>query len=314
MPLDRLTLRQLSLISAIDDNGSLKRAAEAIGMSQPRATKALQEAEALAGKKLFQRSNRGLTATRAGQTAIRNARTILAQLGKMERELEGMSRGSGSRLRIGTIMGAVPFVTEVIQQHLLRYPDTTVEILEDTSAELLRLLDKGVLDLVVGRRSVSSKPEAYNAVAFHDELLKVVAHPAHPLINQKRIRLRDLERSRWIVYTAAMPMRLLLEREFRNAGLEFPATLIETRSALATMSLIQGNPDTVALLSDDVAAFFVNFGMARTLPLQFRSKSDPYEVITDRSRDLSEEAELFLAELVAGAASGSQAQASQGDS
>ncbi len=46
-PLLRLSLRQMLLISAIDDNGSLKRAAELIGMSQPRATKALQEAEDL---------------------------------------------------------------------------------------------------------------------------------------------------------------------------------------------------------------------------------------------------------------------------
>lgn len=301
MALGRLSLRQLALISAIEDNGSLKRAAEAIGMSQPRATKALQEAEQITGKRLFQRSNRGLTATVAGTCAIRNARTILAQLGKMERELNGLALGRGSRLRIGTIMGAVPYVTEIIQQHLERYPDTSVEILEDTSAELLRQLDRGALDMVIGRHSVSSAEGAYRATPFHDELLRVVANPNHPLCNQKRIQLQDLKNSRWIVYTAAMPMRLLLEKEFQDVGLEFPDALIETRSALTTMALIQGDPETVALLSDDVAAFFVNFQMARTLPLQLRSKSEPYEVITHRSQDVSDEAKLFIAQLVAGA-------------
>ncbi len=59
-PMLRLSMRQLLLISAIDDSGSLKRASELIGMSQPRATKALQEAEDLAGTKLFDRTNRAL--------------------------------------------------------------------------------------------------------------------------------------------------------------------------------------------------------------------------------------------------------------
>jgi DNA-binding transcriptional LysR family regulator len=307
-PLSRLALRQISLIAAIDDNGSLKRAAEMIGMSQPRATKSLQEAEELVERKLFHRTNRGLLPTAAGECVIRNAKTMLAQLGKMEQELDGMAGGNWSRLRVGTIMGAVPFVTEVIQRHLQRFPQTSFEIIEDTSAELLRQLDRGLLDLAIGRSSVSSTPQLYNVTTFHDELLAVVANPAHPLVGRKRVQLEELADSRWIVYTASMPMRVSLEHEYRNAGLPFPSALLETRSALATMSLIQGNPNTVALLSSDVATFFVNFGMACTLPMHLRSKSDPYEVITRRSYDLPEDAALFIEELVAGVARSSLSQ------
>jgi len=300
LSLSRLSLRQISLIAVIDDNGSLKRAAQTIGMSQPRATKSLQEAEEVLQRKLFHRTNKGLLPTAAGECVIRNAKTMLAQLGKMDQELDGLEEGNWSRLRVGTIMGAVPFVTEVIQRHLRRFPHTSFEIIEDTSAELLRQLDRGLLDLAIGRSSVSSTPQLYNVTPFHDELLTVVANPLHPLVGRKRVQLEDLVDSRWIVYTASMPMRVSLEQEYRNAGLAFPSVLLETRSALTTMSLIQGKPNTVALLSSDVAAFFVNFGMACTLPMHLRSKSDPYEVITRRSYDLPDEAAKFLEELVAG--------------
>lgn len=300
LPLVRLSLRQILLISAVDDTGSLKRAAELIGMSQPRATKALQEAEELTSKKLFHRTNRGLIPTAAGECVIRNAKSMLAQLQKMEQELNGMSAGSWSHLRIGTIMGAVPFVTDVIHRHLQRFPQTSFEIFEDTSAELLRQLDRGLLDLVIGRSSLSATPHVYNVTPFHDELLAVVANPAHPLVGRRRVQLEDLQDSRWIVYTAGMPMRLLLEREFRNSGMEFPRALLETRSALTTMALIQGDENIVALLSSDVAALFVNSGMACTLPMHLRTKSDPYEVITRRSHDLPEHASKFIAELAAG--------------
>lgn len=300
-PLIRLSPRHMLLIAAIDDCGALKRAAEMIGMSQPRATKALQEAENLTGKKLFHRTNRGLVATAAGECVIRNCKMMLAQLGKLENELEGMSAGNWSHLRIGTIMGAVPFLTDAIQRHLQRFPQTSVEIVEDTSAELLRQLDRGQLDFIIGRSSVSATPHHYAVTAFHDERLTVVANPSHPLVGRKQVRLEDLAESRWIVYTAGMPMRHSLEQEYRRAGLAFPQALVETRSALATMALIQGDPNTVALLSSDVAGFFVNFGMASTLPMLLRSKSDPYEVITRQSQDLPDHAMQIINDLTAGA-------------
>jgi len=299
-PMLRLSMRQLLLISAIDDSGSLKRASELIGMSQPRATKALQEAEDLAGTKLFDRTNRGLIPTIAGECMIRHAETMLSQLTAMTQEIHTASDGEWGRLRIGTIMGAVPYVTEIISSFLKRFPRTSIEILEDTSVELLRQLDRGLLDLVIGRSSMSKVPQLYTVTAFHDELLAVVANPAHPLIGRKRVRLKELSEARWIVYTASMPMRLSLEQEFRQAGLDMPRALLETRSALTTMSLMQAEPNTVALLSSDVAAFFVNFGMASILPMHLRSKSEPYEVITRRSAEQTPYTQAFIKDLVAG--------------
>ena len=97
-----------------------------------------------------------------------------------------------------------------------------------------------------------------------------------------------------------MPMRLSLEQEFKQAGLVIPTALLETRSALTTMSLMQSDMNTVALLSSDVAAFFVNFGMACILPMHLRSKSEPYEVITRQSSDLGIHARQFIDELLSG--------------
>lgn len=298
--LTRMSLRQMQLMTAIAEHGSLKRASEAIGMSQPRATKSLREVEDLLGLDLFNRTNRGLSPNAAGDCAIRHARVMLAQMDAMEIEIRGLSGAKFQRMRIGTIMGAVPYIAEVITRFLHRFPHASVEIIEDTSAEMLRMLDRGQLDLMIGRSSVSPTPHMYNVQAFHDELLAVVANPAHPLVGRKRVSLQDLSNSRWIVYTAAMPMRLSLEQEYRRAGLAIPCNLLETRSALTTIALMQANPDTIALLSSDVAAFFTNFGMARTLPMHLRSRSEPYEVITRQGIDLSEPVVAFIADLVSG--------------
>src|SRR3546814_6954402 len=73
-----------------------------------------------------------------------------------------------------------------------------------------------------------------------------------------------------------MPMRLLLEREFQQAGLRFPLNLFETTSAFTALSMLQQNPTRVAMLSIDAAQFCTRFGMTRILPPNLQLRSVPY--------------------------------------
>ena len=72
-----------------------------------------------------------------------------------------------------------------------------------------------------------------------------------------------------------MPMRRTLEHEFFEAQLPFPLHLIETTSALATLSLLNRNPRLVALVSVEVADYVCLHGLVSRLPLQLKSHSEP---------------------------------------
>ena len=61
--LNRLRFKQLALLTALDEQGSLHKAAEILFMTQPAATKALHEMESALGVTLFDRSSRGIEAT-----------------------------------------------------------------------------------------------------------------------------------------------------------------------------------------------------------------------------------------------------------
>jgi DNA-binding transcriptional LysR family regulator len=67
----RLKSRQLALVVALDDTRSLRQAAERIHISQPAATRLLQELESQLGVELFQRSRRGMQPTMAGEVMVR---------------------------------------------------------------------------------------------------------------------------------------------------------------------------------------------------------------------------------------------------
>ncbi|MDB5771874.1 MAG: LysR family transcriptional regulator [Burkholderia sp.] len=292
----RLRLKQLRLLVALGEHGSLLKAADEVALTQPGASKSLQEIESALGSTLFIRTNRGLEPNDIGHCVIRYARLIHTDLAHLREEMIGILQGHGGRLSIGVIMGAVPMMTDRLSRLLEKRPALSVEIVEDSSGKLLKLLDEGRLDLAICRTSISPRPELYDSRDVHDEKLAAVANVAHPLAKEKRVELADLAGFRWVVYSANMPMRMLLEREFHEAGLRFPLHLLETTSAFTTLSILQQNPSFVALLSTDVAQFCERFGMTCILPLQLRSRSEPYQLVTRRGSVLSPVAQLFIDE------------------
>src|SRR5690606_4860802 len=122
-------------------------------------------------------------------------------------------------------------------------------------------------------------------------------HPQHPLVGAEHLELNDVSQYRWAIYPANMPMRLLLEREFSQAGLEFPRYPVETASTFTLLSLLPEDPQLVALMPHDVAQFSERFGMIRRLPLKLHSRSEPYGVLARHGSVLSPSAQLLLEEL-----------------
>ena len=296
--ISRLHLKQLRLLVALGEHGSLLKASQQVALTQPGASKSLQEIETTFGTPLFVRTNRGLEPNAVGHCVIRYARLIQTDLAHLRDELVGILRGQGGRVAAGVIMGAVPLLTDAISALVARQPELSVEIVEDTSAALLAQLDAGRLDLAICRTTITQAPQAYESLKLQDETLAVIANVDHPLRRAKKLTLQELAPYRWVVYRANMPMRLLLEAEFRDCGIRFPQHLLETTSAFATLALLQANPSFVALVSIEVAQFFAHQQMSRILPLEMASRSEPYELVTRKGAQVSPAAKLLIDELV----------------
>src|SRR5690606_14489682 len=102
----RLRLKQLRLLIALDEQGSLHRAAEQVAISQPGATKALHEIETTFGASLFTRTSQGLTPNDLGRCVIRYARLIHSDLAHLRVEMVGILTGQRGRLSEWDVLGA----------------------------------------------------------------------------------------------------------------------------------------------------------------------------------------------------------------
>jgi DNA-binding transcriptional LysR family regulator len=292
--LNRLRLKQLGLVIALDQHRSLRKAASSLSMTQSAASKALVEIESVMGGSLFDRSRAGIAPNELGRCVVRYAWLLRSDVDAMVQEVANLRRGRGGRLQVGVIMGAVPdLLANAIRQLRQEEPDVSIEIVEDTSARLLHMLDQGQLEVVLGRVAVSPRPDMYRYEPLRDEPLCVVAGLAHPLARMRSVGLKDLAPYNWIVYPSRMPLRSLLEREMGDAGQALPANLIETASTFTTVVLLRNSPDLVALLPRDVCEFFKAHKLLKILPITLTSRTQPFGIVTRASGTLTGVAQRF---------------------
>jgi DNA-binding transcriptional LysR family regulator len=104
----RLRMKQLQLLIALDDHKSLHKASTSMSMTQSAASKALAELETMLEASLFERTKTGLVPNQFGHCVIRYARLLAAELGSLCQEVADIRSGTGGRLAVGAIMGAIP--------------------------------------------------------------------------------------------------------------------------------------------------------------------------------------------------------------
>lgn len=281
--LNRLRMRQVALLLAIGEHRTLRAAAAQLGLSQPAATKMLQELESAMGHALFDRVGRGLQLTAAGHCVLAYFEGLQGHFDALTRELGELEQGSAGKLCIGSIMAASP---AVLTQALIRlkalYPLLTIEITVDTSDRLSDALRRGDLDLVIGRVP-DTNAGAFSFSPIAEEALSIVASPQHPLAGQARVAWAELLAYPWILQPHGSPMREVMEHEFKNQRSPLPRGLIETASILTTTNLI-GNSHMLAVMPTEVAERYEAHGLLACLRYTVRQRLSVYGTIAARDR------------------------------
>lgn len=297
--LNRLRMRQVALLLAIDQHRTLRAAATVLGLSQPAATKMLHELEAALGHRLYDRVGRGLRLNPAGQAAMNSFRGLQGSIAALGRELGELRLGSAGKLFVGSIMAAAPtHLSDALIALKARFPLLSVDISVGTSDRLIEQLRDGQLDLVVGRVPDPASA-AYQDCLFSpigDEALSVVVACEHPLVaikGRKRLEFAQLLAYPWILQPRGSPMREVIEQEFRAQHQPLPAGLIETASILTTTNLI-ARSQMLAVIPETIASRYQAHGLLRILPYAIDHSLAPWGTLLQRQRPVNPVTQAFL--------------------
>jgi DNA-binding transcriptional LysR family regulator len=292
--LNRLRMRQLALILAIDERHTLRGAAAQLGLTQPAATKMLHELEDALGMPLFERVGRGLRLNAGGERVTGYFRAIRGSMEALNRELGELRLGSAGRLAVGSIMAASPGrLTDALLGLKQQFPLLSIEVAVDTSDLLLGQLREGVLEVVVGRPAGEpGGPYAFRAI--DGEGLSIVVANTHPLARKRKVAFGALVEYPWVLQPPGSPMRDVMEHEFLDHQCPLPRGLIETGSILTTINLVRSST-LVGVIPETVARQNAAHGMLHVLPYRLRRALQAYGSLVRTDRPLSPPAQSLLA-------------------
>ncbi|KWK78156.1 LysR substrate-binding domain-containing protein [Burkholderia ubonensis] len=293
-PRTRLKTRQLLLVVALADEGGIHRAAAALNMTQPAASKLLRELEETIGAVLFERLPRGMRPTLYGDALIRHARAALGSLDQAREELAALKAGRLGHVAVGAITSpglrvVPPAVAAVKGTHAGIH--VSVEI--DTSNVLLERLAQDKLDVVLGRLSAEHDKLHLRYEPLTCEPVAAVVRPGHPLLARAPLALADVQRAAWVVPPAGSVLRHRFELMFQRASLAPPANVVET-AALLFITRVLEQSDMIAVLADEVARYYAAHGIVAMLPLAMDCRMDDFGLITRTDRLYSPAATVMV--------------------
>jgi DNA-binding transcriptional LysR family regulator len=182
--------RQLLLLVRLDAHRHLGRAAEAMNISQPAATKLLQQLEDSLGEKLFERLARGMEPTAYGEILVRYAHRVVSDFGSAREEMLALRSGLSGALRVGSVPGAVPeLLAPALVEYRRRHPQVAVSVVVETSDVMQAQLEQGDVDLVLGRLTDGHDESRYASVPLLGESQVVVVRGGHPAFEREGLTL-----------------------------------------------------------------------------------------------------------------------------
>lgn len=268
----RARLRQLQLLVNIADQGSLKRAAAEIGMSQPAATQALAELEQLIEQPLFDRHAKGMRLTATGCVMMPVIRHVLEALQASTESIAALQEGARSVLRVGVITAlSMSVIGDRLLQMCARRSDLRLEIIEDAQPHLVQELISGSLDLVLCRRVRPLPARLHFEWLCSDEAV-VVAGLGHPLIGRRDLTLRDLRDYAWMRAGRGLWIRQVFETLFAQEGLSPLLHPVSTTSVGPLPDLLRDNR-TLALCPASLARALQRWGQVQILDVRMKAPS-----------------------------------------
>jgi DNA-binding transcriptional LysR family regulator len=292
----RVKLRDLHILLAVPQTGSMVRAADSLAISQPVISKTISDLEHALGVRLLDRTAQGIEPTEYGRAFINCGTVVFDELRRGVQAIEFLTDPTFGEVRIG---GAAPFIDEMIPAVIARladrYPRIKFHVTESDTPTLCELLRGRKLDLVIGRTSTAFGEDFVSDSLFEDHMF-VVAGINNRWSRRRSIDLAALMDEPWVMPEADNLIWPLIEEGFRAAGVSSPAPQVVSNSMAIRTRLVETGR-FLTILPGSTLHFGARRLRMKVLPVVFRTEARPAQVVTLRNRTPNPIAKLLIDEL-----------------
>lgn len=212
--LPQVTVQQLDYLAAVADAETWAEAAKGLGVTPSALSQGLAELERRLGVELFERVGRRRVIAEQSEPVLAYARSVLAQTGDLGRWIERSQSGAAGSLRVGMIdAAAIGHYAQVLRSFQEDRPEVELTLRVAPSADLLRSLDAGDLDVAIVVRPKEQPPGIEWDVVM-EEPLAVYAPPGVDAGEPSTW-------GPWVSFNATSHTRQLIARAVAEAGAPF---------------------------------------------------------------------------------------------
>ncbi len=300
----RLRLRDLHILSAVAQWGSMAKAASHLAMSQPAVSEAIASLEAALGVRLLDRTPQGVEPTLYASALLKRGLVVFDELRQGIKEIEFLADPTVGEVRIGCPESlAAGFVPEVIDQFSRKYPRVLVHVdVAPLATQEFRELRERTVDLSLGRMFKPVADDEIDAeVLFQDDHF-VVAGARSPWARRRKVALADLLDEPWILFPPNTVIASLIAQAFRARGLELPRACVTSFSGAIRMRLVATGRFLTIMPGSMLRPNAERWDL-KALPIALDALSHPIAVLKLKHRTVSPVVEKFVEHLRAAAES-----------
>ena len=219
----RIKLRDLHVLQAVVQAGSMTKAAGELAISVPVVSKAIAELEHTVGVPLLDRSPQGVEPTAYGRALLRRGLAAFDELRQGIKDIEFLADPTAGEVRIAsTAPLAASFVSGVIDRLSRRYPRIVFHPTVADTEILRRELGERNVDLVIGRRFGAFADEQLDFDTLYDNPYVVMAGANNPWVRQAKGRACRVDGRAVGTAATGQSVGSFFAEVFRAQGLDFP--------------------------------------------------------------------------------------------
>jgi len=283
---------KLEIFVTTAEQKSFTRAAELLHMTPSAISLSIKALENKLGVRLFERSNKYVQLTEAGQVMYAQSKEILLKYDQLKLALTELEPSTAMPLSIGAAYTfGEYFLPGIIYAFSKRHPNITPNITIHNSKTIIEQIHKQELDIgfiVEGEASGSD----VDTKLFTEEEMVIIARPNHPIIRNSQVDRRLLEAETWIIREPGSGTRDVTDKLFAQLGIAPKKVMSFGSSQTIKESVALGLG--ISYLSESTVKSETKTGSIGAITLADFPNKSRFHYITHRASFHTQAAQLFL--------------------
>jgi DNA-binding transcriptional LysR family regulator len=292
-----ISFRQLRLVLALAETGSVSGAARVMHVTQPTASMQLKDVADTIGLPIYELVGRRVYMTEVGNELAKTARAMSAEWDGFEQRVNALKGYTRGKLRVALVSTAKYFVPRLLGSFCNRYPEIDVSLEVLNRDGVVARLQNNLDDLYV----MSVPPMDLDLVdeVFMANPLVMICASGNPLAKQKSLSLAELVEQRFILREEGSGTRMAVDNYFKKLKFR-PNLRLELGSNEAIKESVAGG------LGISVISSHALHGKAReqgvsVLNVEGFPVASHWHVVHPKGKKLSPIASIFKAHLLTSA-------------